>query len=306
MRPMAKTDDAAEVADDEDKEEKAWEKLIVKLVSLRGDVEVEALIAEKHKELGALAVPLDFQTGAIPPDPLGTTEAETRDAWFRRSLGRRLSADKRERRKLCKMMAKALHKIEKKYDDAEHKAITSCDALKDGGPQEGPLICLRLHAGLAGTRFEGLRIAKEKAGIYQLGAKHLVAVQADLEGGELLIHGYFDEGNVLHPVRTSVLAFLEEHGGKPPKDQCDMFGGGLGGGGPGADAKTAEKPSSSQGQKNKAAPASAAPAAASQGSGSKRSRELPPGWTKRESRSQPGVYYYVNESKGLSQFVRPE
>jgi len=302
---MAKTDDAAEAADDdkEDKEEKAWEKLIVKLVSLRGDLEVEALLADKHKELGALAVPLDFQTGAIPPDRDGTTEVEAREAWFRKSLGRRKSAEKHERRKFLKLMSKALSKIAAKYGDAEHQAITSCDALKDGGPQEGPLICHRLHAGLAGTRFEGLRIAKEKAGIYQLGSKHLVAVQADLEGGELLVHGYFDEGNVLHPVRTPVLAFLEEHGGKPPKDQCDMFGGGAGGGGPGGDAKAAGKPSS-QGQKNKAAPASAA-GAAQEGS-SKRSRELPPGWQKRESRSQAGVYYYVNESKGLSQFVRPE
>merc|ERR1712232_1047031 len=79
--------------------------------------------------------------------------------------------------------------------------------------------------GLAGTHFEGLRIARESPGIYQLGEKPLrVAVQADLEGGALLVHGYFD-GDTLHPVRSSVRAFLEEHGAAPPSDQCDMFGG---------------------------------------------------------------------------------
>merc|ERR1719231_1790050 len=29
---------------------------------------------------------------------------------------------------------------------------------------------------------------------------------------------------------------------------------------------------------------------------------LPPGWEKRESRSKKGVFYYVNEAKGLTQF----
>jgi len=274
----------AEGDGDDDKEEIAWEKLMDKAVSLRGDPEVEALLESKHKELLYCAVPLDSKTGQVPSAPDGTTEAEAREAWYRRKL-RSLSGDRRERRKLCKALVKSLKKLGEKYADAKgpFAETTSCDVLKDGGPQEGPLIIARLAVGLAGTRFEGLRIAKERPGVYQLGAKLLVAVQADLEGGELLVHGYFDDNNVLHPVRSPVLAFLEEHGAKPAEDvDCDLFGGSAG-------AKQVDKQ----------------PAAATEESASKRARELPPGWAKRESRSQPGKFYYVHEAKGLSQFERP-
>merc|ERR1719277_2425886 len=131
-------------------------------------------------------------------------------------------------------------------------------------------MCHLLHSSLAGTRFEGLRIARERPGVYQLGDKLLVAVQADLEGGELLIHGYFDEKHVLHPVRSPVRTFLEEHGAKPPSDTCDMFGGG-------ANPKVSAEE-------------------AADGGAAKRQRALPPGWAKRESRSKPGVFYYVHET----------
>lgn len=282
----------------EDPEEIAWERLMVKLVSLRGDPEVESLVEEKHKDLAVCAVPLDMDTGTIPTAADGTTDEEAREAWYRRKL-RSQSGDGRERRKLCKMLLKALRKFSEKYENGPN-ATTACDALKEGGVLEGPLICHRLAAGLAGTRFEGLRIAKERPGVYQLGSKLLVAVQADLEGGELLVHGYFDDSNVLHPVRSPVRAFLEEHGAKPPSDQCDMFGGGQVGGG-GAEKKKSEQRSSS----NRSAAAATAPAAASEESSTKRARELPPGWAKRESRSQRGVFYYVHEAKGLSQFERP-
>lgn len=276
---------------EEDPEEVAWERLIVKLVALRGDSDVEALLSDKHQEIKSCAVPLDMSTGAPPAGSDGTTHAEARENWFRRKL-RSQSGDPRERRKLCKMLAKALRKHSAKYETSGEGALSACEVLKEGGSPEGPWICHKLAAGLVGTRFEGLRIAKEKPGVYQLGDKLLVAVQADLEGGELLVHGYFDEKHVLHPVRSPVRAFLEEHGAKPPSDSCDMFGGSGGGG------------AAANGGANAKAPAAEDDADGGPGS-AKRPRALPPGWTKRESRSKPGVFYYVHETKGLSQFDRP-
>jgi len=273
----------------EDAEDAAWDRLMVKLTALRGDPEVETLLAEKHQELVSCAVPLDLSTRAVPAGPDGATEAEARENWFRRKL-RGQSADAKERRRLCKMLAKALRKYAAKYEDIGETAVSACEALKEGGASEGPWICHKLAAGLAGTRFEGLRMAKEKPGVYQLGDKLLVAVQADLEGGELLIHGYFDDKRVLHPVRSPVLTFLEEHGAKPPSDTCDMFGGS--GGGANANVNADAKP---QDEDDSGGGANSA----------KRPRALPPGWTKRESRSKKGVYYYVHETKGLSQFERP-
>mmetsp|Transcript_39295 Transcript_39295/g.79414 ORF Transcript_39295/g.79414 Transcript_39295/m.79414 type:complete len:269 (-) Transcript_39295:82-888(-) len=253
----------------------AWEQLMVKLVALRGDLDLEAFLVEKHQELTKCAVPLDMATGK---PAAAADSAEARQNWFVRKL-KGQAASTKEKRQLCKKMMKSLRKFAEKYEIAGGNSVSACDALKDGGAQEGPIICAGLAAGLAGTQFEGLRIARERPGIYQLGEKPLrVAVQADLEGGALLVHGYFD-GDVLHPVRAPVRAFLEEHGAAPPSDQCDMFGGG-------------------------AAPPVPADAGADQPRG-KRPRELPPGWVKRESRSKPGVFYYVNEAKGLSQLERP-
>jgi len=265
--------------------------MMVKLVALRGDPDVEAFLEDKHKELLTCAVPLDARTGLAPAAPDGTTEAEARESWLKRKL-KNHSSDSHERRKLFKGLSKTLRKYSDKYEkpaDSEG-ALSAMEALKEGGPLEGPLICHRLAAGLAGTRFENLRIAKVKDGVYQLGPKLQVAVQADLEGGALLIHGHFDEHGVLHPARVPVRAFLEEFGARPASDDCDLFGGGGGGGGIVAPtAGVSEHKSGLPGEEQVA----------------KKHRELPPGWSKRESRSKPGVFYYVNESTGASQFERP-
>ncbi|CAK0858943.1 unnamed protein product [Prorocentrum cordatum] len=262
----------------DEKEELAWERAMVKMVALRGDPDAEAFILQKHPEIASCAVPLDMATGTPMVASDGTTAAEARENWFKKRL-RNKCFDHRERRKLCKQLLKALLRYAEKYEAPKDGAVSAFEALKDGGAQEGPVVCHRLHAGIAGSKFEGLRIAREKPGIYQLGPKLRVAVQAELEGDRLLVHGYFD-GDVLHPVRTPVLPFLEEHGAAPAADAgCDLFGGGAAApGGDDAAAAGAEK----------------------------RRRELPPGWAKKESRSKPGVFYYVNEAKGLSQFNRPE
>lgn len=264
----------------------AWERLMVKLVALRGDPEVESFLAEKHAELMVCAVPLDLATNEPVVAADGTRPADAMRGWFERKL-RGQCADARERKKLCRGVEKALRRFSAKYEGTgEHASTTACEALKEGGALEGPMICHRLAAGLVGTRFDGLRVAKIKPGVYQLGPS-LVAVQADLEGGELLIHGHFDENGILHPTRCPVRTFLEEHGSRPPSDQCDMFGG---------DGGASRRLPAAQDDR----------AAARQQPDGKRHRELPPGWAKRESRSKPGVFYYVHDAKGLSQFDRPE
>mmetsp|Transcript_81866 Transcript_81866/g.228088 ORF Transcript_81866/g.228088 Transcript_81866/m.228088 type:complete len:268 (-) Transcript_81866:95-898(-) len=260
---------------DHTKLEDAWEQLMVKMVALRGDPDFEAFLTEKHPELATCAVPLDVSTGKPQSAPDGTTAAESRSSWF----ARKLKGDKgqKEKRHLIKGVAKSIRHFSEKYETPRDEGVSACEALKNGGAQEGPVICHKLAMGLVGTSFVGLRIAREGTGIYQLGNKPLrVAVQADLEGGELLVHGYFD-GDVLHPVRVPVRAFLEEHGGAAPVDQGDMFGGN-----------------------------STEEASKGDGGDRKRARELPPGWVKRESRSKPGVFYYLNEEKNLSQFEPPE
>lgn len=268
--------------DADEKEELAWERAMVKLAALRGDPDVEAYILEKHREIASCAVPFDMATGLPAAAPDGTTAAEARENWFKKRL-KGQSSDHRERRKLCLKLQKALRKYSEKYEAHKEGAVSAFEALKDGGAQEGPIICHRLHAGIAGSKFEGMRITREKPSIYQLGPKLRVAVQAEPDGDKVLIHGYFD-GDVLHPVRVAVLPFLEEHGGAPAADAgCDLFGDAGGSAAPAAGSKSS-----------------------AEGGADKKRRELPPGWVKKESRSKPGVYYYVNEAKGLSQFNRPE
>merc|ERR1719162_1111312 len=102
--------------DGEDAEGAAWDKMMVKLVALRGDPDVEAFLLEKHQELLPCAVPLDPSTGLPPLASDGTTQDEAKQAWFARKLHGHHSSDTRERRKLCKMLAKALRKFAEKYE----------------------------------------------------------------------------------------------------------------------------------------------------------------------------------------------
>jgi len=271
---------------EEAKLEANWDLMIVRLLALRGDPELEAFLTDKHPELIKCAMPLWTATATAGSTVDEAAAAEARDTWFNRKLKSQASSI-RERRQLCKMLTKSIRRFAEKYESPGPEAVSAHDALKDGGAQEGPVICAGLAAGLAGTRFEGLRIARERPGIYQLGKEpRRVAVQAELDSGDLLIHGYF-EGDVLHPVRVPIRTFLEEHGAAPASDQCDMFGGGAGAGSGGTQPLAQES-------------------ASGIATSAKRPRELPPGWIKRESRSKPGVFYYVNEAKGLSQLERPQ
>eukprot|EP00435_Cladocopium_sp_Y103_P063425 s39_g25.t1 len=144
------------------------------------------------------------------------------------------------------------------------------DALTQGSPEEGPLVCSLLAKELEGTRFEHCWISQDGKGQYRLGEDGMkVAVQ--VLDGKLIIHGYF-EGSLVHPVRVPIVTFLAEHGKTSQHeafDDCDLFGA-TGG------AKEAPRLSRSRSPKLK-------------------DDGLPPGWVKKESRSKPGVFYYANE-----------
>merc|ERR1711879_78273 len=87
-------------------------------------------------------------------------------------------------------------------------------AFKQAGAAEGPIVCTGLHAQLRGTRFEGTWLAREGPGLYLIGDEPLkIAVQAELDSGELLVHGYFD-GRSLHETREKLVKFMEEKGFK--------------------------------------------------------------------------------------------
>lgn len=252
----------------------AWEKLFATLAYLRGDPKLESLLIEKHLELHELIC------GPALPKRL-TADSPELLKWFERKLKKKKDLPQ-VRASLCaKLMEKVRHRTAG-WRMAETARIE--EALRENHAEEGPLVCCALAKELEGTRFDGLWICREGPGMYRLGDERLkVAVQ--VLDGRLLVHGYF-EGDLLHPVRVAIAPFLAEHG---PKDlrsatdaDCDLFGG-----------------------------AGAAPAAG----GRQRSRSprrggvseetLPPGWARKESRSKPGVFYYANEAKGLTQFERP-
>ncbi|CAE7695275.1 Scn1a [Symbiodinium sp. CCMP2456] len=171
------------------------------------------------------------------------------------------------------------------------------EALTQGTAEEGPLVCSMLAKELEGTRFDHHWVSQDGKGRYRLGEDGMkVAVQ--VLDGKLLIHGYF-EGSLVHPVRIPILAFLTEHGKtseKQPEDDCDLFGQAAPATGEkeGGQIRLRSRSRSPRPSKVQETPV--------QQSGP---LPLPPGWVKKESRSKPGVFYYANEAKGLTQFERP-
>ncbi|CAE7879171.1 unnamed protein product [Symbiodinium microadriaticum] len=171
------------------------------------------------------------------------------------------------------------------------------EALTQGTAEEGPLVCSMLAKELEGTRFDHHWVSQDGKGRYRLGEDGMkVAVQ--VLDGKLLIHGYF-EGSLVHPVRIPILAFLTEHGKtseKQPEDDCDLFGQ--------AAPATGEKEGGQirlRSRSRSPRPSKVQETSAQQSG----PLPLPPGWVKKESRSKPGVFYYANEAKGLTQFERP-
>eukprot|EP00933_Yihiella_yeosuensis_P001603 TRINITY_DN102693_c0_g1_i1.p1 TRINITY_DN102693_c0_g1~~TRINITY_DN102693_c0_g1_i1.p1 ORF type:complete len:221 (+),score=45.29 TRINITY_DN102693_c0_g1_i1:21-683(+) len=154
------------------------------------------------------------------------------------------------------------------------------EALEKGSAEERVLVVAALKESLATTRFKTLEVRFVKPGVYHLGDLHKVALQ--WANGGLLIHGYFDAQGHLHPTRCDVRSFLEDHSvaKAAADDSCDLFGGGS------DDMEKGKQRNRSRSPRNSSASA------------------LPAGWQKRESRSKPGVFYYVHSS-GKTQFERP-
>eukprot|EP00931_Biecheleriopsis_adriatica_P108328 TRINITY_DN82638_c0_g1_i1.p1 TRINITY_DN82638_c0_g1~~TRINITY_DN82638_c0_g1_i1.p1 ORF type:complete len:289 (+),score=60.46 TRINITY_DN82638_c0_g1_i1:61-867(+) len=264
---------------EEPRERQAWKSLLVRLAQLRGHPKATALLEEKHFEL------LDIV--AEGPAELPDEDDERSKKWFHRKL--KTKDGGKIRKKLCDKLAATLQELGEELIGKDMPAAIERvnEALTQGTTEEGPLVCCLLAKELEGSRFEGHWISQDGKGRYRLGEDGMkVAVQ--VLDGKLLIHGYF-EGTFLHPVRLPVLRFLQEYGKKAQQgasDECDLFGSTGGAAAPVARAERSRSPPAA-----KVSPG---------GSGG-----LPPGWVKKESRSKPGVFYYANEAKGLTQFDKP-
>lgn len=258
--------------------------VLVRLSALRGDADLEEHLQKKHPDLAAL--PADTRPGTPVAE-----EAER--AWLSQQ-GRHYGLDRHWKRK-------CLHKLGKELAAAEARALQLAaggnepgaekgyrGAFSQAGAAEGPIVCTGLHAQLRGTRFEGTWLAREGPGVYLLGDEPLrVAVQADAITGELLVHGYF-EGRFLHEAHAPLVKFMEERGFKPAPGRVKEH-----------------EEDEEDGIFGSSADVAARKGAAERSRSPAKEAGLPHGWSRRESRSKPGTYYYVNEAKGLSQFERP-
>merc|ERR1719469_76876 len=191
--------------------------------------------------------------------------------WFKRKLRSRDRGGSKEQLSLCRKLGRSVDELEAPWLTFDAPRLE--EALRENKPEEGPMICVAWAKELEGSRFDGIWISREKPGIYRVGDEQL-RIAAQVLDGKLLVHGHF-EGDLLHPARVPMKTFLQEHGPASMRavvDQDnDLFGA--------ADDRSR--------------------------SPRKASEELPTGWTKRESRSKPGIFYYVHEGKGLSQMERP-
>ncbi|CAE7191527.1 unnamed protein product, partial [Symbiodinium necroappetens] len=240
---------------------------------------------------------LDFfhdSDGDIHPPQLPFEDDDRAQRWFHRKL--KSKDGSKIRAKLCNKLALQLQAMG--HDLIGRDAIERVsEALTQGTAEEGPLVCSMLAKELEGTRFDHHWVSQDGKGRYRLGEDGMkVAVQ--VLDGKLLIHGYF-EGSLVHPVRIPILAFLTEHGKtseKQPEDDCDLFGQ--------AAPATGEKEGGQirlRSRSRSPRPSKVQEPSAPQSG----PLPLPLGWVKKESRSKPGVFYYANEAKGLTQFERP-
>jgi len=286
---MAEPDDA-NTAEKIPREREAWRRLLARVAQLRGYPKALALLQEKHAEL------LDFfhdSDGDIHPPQLPFEDDDRAQRWFHRKL--KSKDGSKIRAKLCNKLAQQLQGMGHELIGRDAIERVS-EALTQGTAEEGPLVCSMLAKELEGTRFDHHWVSQDGKGRYRLGEDGMkVAVQ--VLDGKLLIHGYF-EGSLVHPVRIPILAFLTEHGKtseKQPEDDCDLFGQAAPATGEkeGGQIRLRSRSRSPRPSKVQETPAQNGPL------------PLPPGWVKKESRSKPGVFYYANEAKGLTQFERP-
>lgn len=302
-------------------ERDTWRQLVGKLVSLKDDLQIQALLKERHPELVTIAEACTCTqkeasgAGSKKTPSLSLDKAkESAREWFARRLRGSNRQGPAERTKLLQELLATL-----KAHSAALLSLAGWPAppqsqlellLEGGVPanEEGPLIATMLAQDLRGSRYEHLWISRQAAGRYILGDDHegsnlpstdvdgarihpRVCVVVKAKEGKLLIDGFYHEGeeDFLNPARVPIGPFLTVYfEGMPLREALAHWKNG--------------PPTSGKGSISAAAAQASAAALATTGG---QEPGLPPGWEKRESRSKKGVYYYANPSKGLSQMERP-
>jgi len=289
----------------------AWRGLVSRLLALRGDRKVEAMLTERHPELTAV---VEILARPGRRDMMSADLArESAKPWFSRGLKGKNRHGHEEKAELCTMLTKTLKAHGASLCDAAGAAEPGRLArLLEEGPasEEGPLICSLLGRELLGSRYEGLWMTRfGPGGQYLLGDDNpdsglpgvdqdgariypRVRVMVKIRDGRLVVDGFFHEGedDTLNPARVPIGPFLSVYfegvslkealsrwiNGAPPPPARSATGRGA--------AVADNKPDDIK----------------------KLELTLPPGWVMRESRSKKGVYYYCHPAKGLSQMERPK
>jgi len=303
----------------------AWRALVLNLAALRGDPQVERLLAEKHPELQRVAE----DTGATDRASKSIEQArEAAKGWFEKGLRGSNRHGPAERAALCTRLSETLKAraaaiLSELQGGALEAAVT---ALRRGKAEdEGPLICALISRELEGSRYEGIWTSRSGAGRYIIGDEdpasglpdkdadganidRVIRVAVKITDGKLTIDGFFHKGETdMNPVKCQVGPFLTVYfEGLSLKEALAKWKDG-----PDRRAKVHAAPT---GLLVRAAPG---PVIMGGGLGQSNAQDkereklkalaatLPPGWELRESRSKKGTYYYANPAKGLSQHERP-
>lgn len=300
-------------------ENDSWRQLVGMLCALRGDPDVEKLLAERHPELRKTA---ELSGAGSKQAPLSLDKArEAARDWFARGLRGSNRHGPAERTKLCTELLKSLKaRVSELLDAPDATEERRLQKLLSDGPasEEGPLVCSRLRRDLEGSRYENLFISRQGPGLYILGDEHegsgLPAVDQDgarihsrvrvvvrVRDKRLVIEGFYHEGedDFLNPARVPIGPFLTVYfEGVPLKEALAKWKNG-----------PPPPPNAAKPVPPVVTSLPPVPAALSAWPEIKvsvpKEPPLPPGWEMRESRSKKGVYYYANPSKGLSQMERP-
>lgn len=294
-------------------ERDAWRLLVGQLGAMRGDMKIEALLADRHPELRTVAETCGAGSKRLPYATLDKARESARE-WFARGLRGSNRHGPGERARMCVEFTATLKAHATSLLSTSDISQRRLERLLEEGPvsEEGPLICALLAEELVGSRYENLWMSRQGPGRYILGDDHegsglphtdqdgarihaRVCVVVKANNGKLLIDGFYHEGeeDFLNPARVPIGPFLTVYfEGMPLKEALAHWKNGTVRNNGSIQAEVVQ-------QVVPVAPvAPSAPIVIQE-------PPLPPGWEKRESRSKKGVFYYANPSKGLSQMERP-
>lgn len=305
-------------------EREAWRTLVMRLGALRGDPQIEQLLAEKNPELSRVAEDVGATGSAVRSIE---QQREATKGWFERGLRGSNRHGPAQRADLCIRLADIL-KARAAAILSELPAGTAIDAatraLRRGkADEEGPLLCAIMAKELEGSRYEGIWISREGPGRYILGDEDPVSGLPDKDSdganidrvirvavraaeGKLIIDGFFHKGEEdMNPVKCQVGPFLTVYfESLSLKEACSKWNDFL--------ERRAKVLRAGQGWQPSIRVAAATTSAALSNQDQQKeslkalAASLPPGWELRESRSKKGQYYYANPAKGLSQHERPK